>query len=212
MVDESSSSSNDRPRMRIERGDLLSPVPPSSAARGAVRRASSGAIAAVLLTVFGAIALTFGFGSAISRALIGVTPPGATRAELSVEWAEDENANNTGRRLSSSHVGFARDGYLAIPVSRSDLCFDSIERNAGWPPDFGDGIEGGLTSYSVDVTLRDDSGATRFVRAAYISRTRFGDLHVLVSESGSAPWIYEFNGAKVFTADARGVVNLAASE
>lgn len=233
MSDDGSTSRHDRTR----RGDPLPPVPPArvrgdfsapppppspsaaSAAQpqraspSATRRGSSGAIAAVLFTVFGAVALTFGFGVAISEAIGPVTPVGPTTAQLRVQWDEDEDLNSSGGRTSTSSVEFVRDGYLAIPVSRSDLCFDSIGSNAGWPPDYGDGFEGGLTSYSIDVTLRDDGGATRYARAAYIARAGWtGKLYVLVPKGSAASWISSFGDASLFPADARGVVHLAKSE
>ena len=193
--------------------DAASAVQPQRASPNATRRGSSGAIAAVLFTVLGAVALIFGFGVAISRAIGPVTPPGPTTAQLRVQWDENEDLNSSGGRTSTSSVEFVRDGYLAIPVSWSDLCFDSIGSNAGWPPEFGNRLEGGLTSYSIDVTLSYGTGATRFARAAYIARVGWtGKLYVLVPEDSATSGISSFGDASLFPASARGVVDLAKSE
>jgi hypothetical protein len=176
--------------------------------------ASSGAVAAVLLTVFGAVTLTFGFGVAISE-VVGPRPP-ITQAELRVTWEENEDFDNSGTRGFGSTAKERYRGYLVLSASRTELCFDSIETNAGWPPDLGEdsfGGEGGLVSYSIEVTWRDASGVTRSAPAAYIARTRGSSSYsILVPESGSGSWISEYRGAAVFPATPSGVVALANSE
>jgi hypothetical protein len=206
-MDKTRKTSKRRPWDSNEQHDPQTPQP-------ARPMASSGAIAAVLLTVFGAISLTFGFGVAISG---GVTPPPLpTQAELRVTWFENEDRDTPGSRRFGSTANGRYRGYLVVEASRTELCFDSIETNAGWPPDLGEdsfGGEGGLVSYSIEVTWRDASGATRSASAAYIARTHGSSKYsILVPESGNGSWISEYRGAAVFPATPSGVVALANSE
>lgn len=135
-------------------------------------------------------------------------------ADFTVSWAENEGINSDGKRKSYSSGGVVSDGYVVIPVSRAELCFDEISVKAGWPPDLGiPWVNGGLLSYSIVVEFRDSKGETRSAIAEYIAHSREHDtLNLFVPYSDPAQRISDYQGYLVFTADADGVVKLAESE
>jgi hypothetical protein len=185
---------------------------------GSGRGVSSGALAAVVCTVSGAIALTAGFADAISgmwgSGASSLWASGGDKAHLTVSWDENEYWDSSGTWDSYHRVDSTQSGYYVIPVPRIDLHFDAISRAAGWPPDKGeDWGEGGLVTYSISVRLPKDSGHANETAATYIVRTSSKDMfYVLVRTAGTARSLSAFRGMRTFTADAFGVVDLANEE
>ncbi len=185
----------------------------SSSSPSAVPRRSWGAIAAALFTILGALALSFGFAAVISEA-ISIAPE---EVEVKVTWSENDYFNREDTdpkpiviKVLPGRRGY-RDGYLVVRVTRSDLRFDLIEENAGWPPDLGKRDlfgEGGLVSYSIVVTSRGRArDATYIVQGP--SRDEF---LLLVPQDLTVPQIQSFDGRKLFDAGPEGVIELAKSE
>lgn len=185
----------------------------ASSSPSAVPRRSWGAIAAALFTILGALALSFGFAAVISEA-ISIAPEEVT---VEVTWFENEGSNSEDKnpkpfvkKVPPGRRGY-HDGYLVVPVTRSDLRFELIEQNAGWPPDLGKGDlfgEGGLVSYSIVITSGGQSrDATYIVQGP--SRNEF---LLLVPQDLTVPQIQSFDGRKLFRAGPEGVIELAKSE
>ena len=176
---------------------------------------SRGAIASVLFTVIGAIALTAGFGAAISSAVVGCRPSYSLTADITVSWAENEGANRGGiRRREIKSVEDSDKDFFKISISRYDLGFDAIENDAeGWPPDLAGGYEHGLVSYSIKITVKRAADLLPTTSPCYIARTKLSaSFYVLVPRSGNRPSESQFYGMEFFPANAQGVVNLAKAE
>ena len=176
---------------------------------------SRGAIASVLCTVIGAIALTAGFGAAISSAVVGCSPSDSLTADITVSWAENEGANRGGiRRREIKSVEDSDKDFFVIAISRYDLGFDAIEIDAeGWPPDLGTPYNNGLNSYTINITVKGAAGLLPTTSPCYIARTKLSaSFYVLVPRSGTLFSESQFKGMKCFPATAEGVVNLAKAE
>lgn len=176
---------------------------------------SRGAIASVLCTVIGAIALTAGFGVAISSAVVGVSPSDSLTADITVSWAENEGANRGGiRRREIKSVEDSDKDFFVIAISRYDLGFDAIEIDAeGWPPDLGTPYNNGLNSYTINITVKGAAGLLPTTSPCYIARTKLSaSFYVLVPRSGTRPSESQFDGMEFFPANAQGVVKLAEAE
>lgn len=176
---------------------------------------SRGAIASVLCTVIGAIALTAGFGAAISSAVVGCFPSDSLTADIKVSWAENEGANSEGSRRNA--IKFVEDSdkdFFVISISRGDLGFDAIEMDAqGWPPDLGNPIDNGLNSYTINITVKGAARLPQTIAACSIARTNESDkFYVLVPRSGTLFSESQFKGMECFPANAQGVVKLAEAE
>ena len=149
---------------------------------------SRGAIASVLCTVIGAIALTAGFGVAISSAVVGVSPSGSLTADIKVSWAENEGGNSEeSRRKAIKFVEDSDKYFFVIPISRAELGFDAIEENAeGWPPDLGTKYNNGLNSYTINITVKGAAGLLQTTSVCVIVRTNESDkFSLLVPGSGT---------------------------
>ncbi len=189
----------------------------SSSSPSAVPRRSWGAIAAALFTILGALALSFGFAAVISEVISEAISIAPEEVEVKVTWSENEDRNNGDtdpkpivKKVLPGRRGY-RDGYLVVRVNRSDLRFDVIEENAGWPPELGKRDlfgEGGLVSYSIVITSGGRSrDATYIVQGP--SRDEF---LLLVPQDLTVPQIQSFDGRKLFSAGPEGVIDLAKSE
>ena len=198
---------------------------------------SRGAIASVLCTVIGAIALTAGFGVAISSAVVGVRPSGSLTADIKVSWAENEGGNNEGSRKAIKFVEDSDKYFFVIPISRAELGFDAIEKDAeGWPPDLGTKYNNGLKSYTIKITVKGTADLLQTTSDCFIARTNESDkFYVLVPRSGTLSLMSQslsqdrfpyaraistlesilptnVNPKQLFNPDAQGVVNLAKAE
>lgn len=186
---------------------------------------SRGAIASVLCTVIGAIALTAGFGVAISSAVVGVSPSGSLTADIKVSWAENEGGNNEGSRKAIKFVEDSDKYFFVIPISRAELGFDAIEKDAeGWPPDLGTKYNNGLKSYTIKITVKGTADLLQTTSDCFIARTNESDkFYVLVPRSGTlrdaraistleSILPTNVNPKQLFNPDAQGVVNLAKAE
>lgn len=79
-------------------------------------------------------------------------PPTAT-VPVSVSFKENEDINSTWPDESSGpascDVTAVRAEGVYVSVPRASLGLKQLETAAGWPPDLGGGIEGGLQKYSI---------------------------------------------------------------
>ena len=175
---------------------------------------SRGAIASVLCTVIGAIALTAGFGVAISSAVVGVSPSGSLTADIKVSWAENEGDNSQGGRKASKSITDSHKDFFVIEISRADLGFEAIAIDAeGWPPDLAGGYQNGLVSYSIKITVKRAADLLPTTSDCFIARSPdTAWFYVLVPRSGTLFSESKFKGGEVFRADAQGVVNIATAE
>jgi len=218
------SSQSDEPEQGHRHGidsDNQGPVRPSepcaarhsSSTRNEVPRRFWGAIAAVSFTVSGALALSFGFAKVIAEA-IAITPD---QVELRVRWSENEDWNSEDldpepfvKKVRSGSHGY-HDGYLMVWVTRSELKFDSIKDEAGWPPELGEERivgERGLLTYQIEVTK---AGKPRDAR--YIVRGSSPDRFLLlVPDDLTVSQIGLLGGKEVFEANRDGVIKLAQKE
>jgi len=188
----------------------------SSGSSRAVPRRSAGAIAAVLFTVLGALALSFGFAKVITGTIGDMRPLWPENVTVKVSWSENEGENDGEKdppgfdvAVPPKVVGYQK-GYLILPVTRSDLRFDLIEEKAeGWPPDLAGPTENGLVSYSIEIIY--DYGERK--DAEYIVRTNSPDQFILlVPHAGTRSPITTFDDKTVFKVEPQGVIDLANEE
>ena len=159
--------------------------------------------------------MTAGFGVAISSAVVGVSPSGSLTADIKVSWAENEGGNSEGSRRKA--IKFVEDSdkyFFVIPISRAELGFDAIEKDAeGWPPDLGTKYNNGLKSYTIKITVKGTADLLQTTSDCFIARSPDTALfYVLVPRSGTLFSESQFKGMECFPADAQGVVNLATAE
>lgn len=176
---------------------------------------SRGAIASVLCTVIGAIALTAGFGVAIPSVVVRFSPRGSLTADIKVSWAENEGGNTpSGSRKASKLITDSHKDFFVIPISRGDLGFDTIAIDAeGWPPDLASPFQNGLESYSIKITVKRAADLLQTTSDCFIARSKDTTLfYVLVPRSGTLISESRFKGMECFRATAEGVVNLAKAE
>jgi hypothetical protein len=182
---------------------------------------SRGAIASVLCTVIGAIALTAGFGVAIPSVVVRFSPRGSLTADINsltadikVSWAENEGDDSQGGRKASKSITDSHKDFFVIEISRADLGFEAIAIDAeGWPPDLAGGYEHGLVSYSIKITVKRAADLLPTTSDCFIARSPdTAWFYVLVPRSGTLFSESKFKGGEVFRADAQGVVNLATAE
>ena len=158
--------------------------------------------------------MTAGFGAAISSAVVGCRPSYSLTADITVSWAENEDANSDGSRKASKSITESHKDFFVISISRYDLGFDAIENDAeGWPPDLGTPYNNGLNSYTINITVKGAAGLLPTTSPCYIARTKLSaSFYVLVPRSGTLFSESQFKGMKCFPATAEGVVNLAKAE
>jgi len=191
----------------------------SSGSSSAVPRRSAGAIAAVLFTVSGALALSLWFAYLISIQIVYLQPlPPPEYVTVKVSYFENEDINSGYKDPKGFRADVRRvsEGYLVVPVRRSDLCFDLIKKGAYWPPDLGtdavDG-EGGLVSYKIEIIYPDDQPDDPSRDASYIvQRDSSDEFILLVPHDRNAPAREMFDGMTVFKAVPQGVIDLAKKE
>ena len=174
---------------------------------------SRGAIASVLCTVIGAIALTASFGVAIPSVVVGLRPS-SLKADIKVSWAENEGFNSQGGRKASKSITDSHKDFFVIEISRADLGFEDIAINAeGWPPDLAGPSQNGLVSYSIKVTVKRAADLLQTTSDCFIARSpNTAWFYVLVPRSGTLFSESQFKGMECFPATAEGVVNLATAE
>ena len=182
---------------------------------------SRGAIASVLCTVIGAIALTAGFGVAIPSVVVRFSPRGSLTADINsltadikVSWAENEGDNSQGGRKASKSITDSHKDFFVIEISRADLGFEAIAIDAeGWPPDLAGGYQNGLVSYSIKITVKRAADLLPTTSDCFIARSPdTAWFYVLVPRSGTLFSESKYKGGEVFRADAQGVVNIATAE
>jgi hypothetical protein len=126
-----------------------------------------------------------------------------------VKWEETYFKNRAYGRPFEGEIQESTDGYHVIPVRRADLDFDRIKAEVNWPPKLPNSARGGLTAYSITVTLP----SKRTAPAAYIVRTTSPDRFlVLVRASDTSTVLSTFRERTPFEANVLGVVKLAEEE
>jgi hypothetical protein len=170
-----------------------------------------GAIAAVLLAVFGANALTLSFGYVTEKLLPTLKIEGEY-GTMRTEWSSNEGDNTPPNdpestlRTSKVFEVESYEGYSVLRTDRENLCFDAIKKHSGWPPDRARVFENGLINYKIVV----DPQSTRvLVQAKYIALDERGIFFVLVPAGDKSRTLTKYKDCKVYSADADGVVMFA---
>jgi hypothetical protein len=179
-----------------------------------------GAIAAVLLAVFGANALTLSFGYVTEKLLptlrikdeYGTMQTKGAYGTMRTVWSSNKGKgtlpNDPKSTLKTCEVFEVEryEGYRVLGTNPENLCFEAIKKHSGWPPDRAGWFDRGLREYSIVVEIQSTKESEK---AEYIALDDAGRFYVLVPAGDEPKVIGKYKDRKVYPADADGVVMFA---